>query len=109
MVLTAPMELFLLLTEIFQSFLPNFSLVRLSCQISRKFAPCMPPSASSCPSNDIFLFLFVIYIPFLEKTGHLDAPGWIPGVVALSTPPLHATGHVYDVHYKNNYVSVFGV
>src|SRR6218665_2739570 len=42
--------------------------------------PWMPPSAASCPGNDIFYF-FLGHLPtFLKKTGPLDAPqGGCPG------------------------------
>src|SRR6218665_2801136 len=44
---------------------------------------CLLPSdsrAASCPGNDIFLFIFAIYLHFLHKTGPLDAPqGGCPG------------------------------
>jgi len=33
----------------------------------------MPPSAASCPGNDIFLFFLVIYLHICTKTGPLDA------------------------------------
>jgi len=61
-----------LFTKIFpirllKSFSQHFSLFRISCQISRKFAPWMPPSAASRSGNDIFLFFFVIYLLFLWK------------------------------------------
>src|SRR6218665_2953058 len=53
----------------------NLSLFRISCQLSRKFAPWMPPpSAASCSSNDTFLF-FSCHLPtFFTKTAPLDAP-----------------------------------
>src|SRR6218665_1511490 len=61
---------------------PNFSLFRISFQILRKFAPCpwkrhFPPS------------FLVIYLHFLRKLAPWMPPGWMPGAVAPSAPPLH--------------------
>src|SRR6218665_8072 len=58
----------------------------ISCQISREFAPWMPPGAASS-----FTSFLVIYLHFLKKTGPLDAPRVDSRAVALSAPPLHAT------------------
>src|SRR6218665_2210966 len=88
-------DLFRSFTKIFpirllKYFLQHFSLFRISCQISRKFAPWMPSSAASRSGDDIFLFFFVIYLHLFTKTGPLDAPR----VDAVRTPlctPLWVT------------------
>src|SRR6218665_1263150 len=61
----------------------------ISCQILGQFAPSR---AASCPGNDIFLFIFC-HLPtfFYIKLAPWMPPGWMPGVVAPSAPPLHAT------------------
>jgi len=66
---------FLVVHQNFLVIYPNFIFFRISCQILRKFAPWMPPSAASCPSKDIFLFFF----------GHL--PTFSLGKLALWMPP----------------------
>jgi len=72
----------------------NFHFFRISCQISREFAPWIPPSAASCPGNDFFTSFLVIYLHFCKKTGPLDAPqGGCPGPSHRPHPPLHATGY----------------
>src|SRR6218665_1431990 len=68
-------NLFLVVHQSFLVIYPNFIFFRISCQILRKFAPWMPPSAASCPSKDIFLFFF----------GHL--PTFSLGKLALWMPP----------------------
>src|SRR6218665_2229177 len=77
-------------------FLTTFSLFRISCQISRKFAPWMPPSAASRSGNDIFLFLFVITYIFYKNLPLGCPPGCVPGAVAPFAPPLHATESCSD-------------
>src|SRR6218665_2337130 len=51
-----------------------------------------PSRAASCPGNDIFLFIFC-HLPtiFLQKLAPWMPLGWMPGAVAPSAPPLHAT------------------
>ena len=39
------------------------------------------------PNDDLFIVLLVMYLHF--------APGWMPGAVAPSEPPLHATVDTY--------------
>src|SRR6218665_2906060 len=47
-----------------------------------------PPSAVSCPGNDIFYFFLVIYLHSYKKTGPLDAPqGECPGPSHRPHPP----------------------
>src|SRR6218665_2308944 len=102
-------------SKIFSICLAKFFLV-----ISLKFLTCSPklsnfkkirsldaPSASSCPSNDIFLFLFVILIHFLKrKLAPLDAPqGGCPGPShrphRLCTPLNGNQTLVHIVHSKS--------
>ncbi len=48
----------------------------------------MPPSAASCPGNDIFLFFFSHLPTFFYENWPLGCPqGWMPGAVAPSAPP----------------------
>jgi len=74
------------LTTFFLIIYPNFALFRISCQISRKFTNWMPPpSAASCPGNDIFLFSFCHLPTFILRKLALGCPpGWIPVAVAPS-------------------------
>src|SRR6218665_1811626 len=59
----------------FFSHIPNFSLFRVSFQISRKFAPCMSPVLHHVPITT-FLSSFFSHLPtFLSKTGPLDVRG----------------------------------
>src|SRR6218665_532749 len=73
--------------RLLKSFSQHFSLFRISCQILRKFAPWMPPSAASRSGNDIFLFFFVIYLLFYENWPLACPLGWMPGAVAPFAPP----------------------
>ena|SRR6218665_3910567 len=64
--------------------LSNFTIIRFLAA---------PPSAASCPGNDIFLFFLVIYLHFFQKTCPLDAPqGGCPGPLHRPHPSLHASG-----------------
>src|SRR6218665_4015930 len=48
-----------------------------------------PPSAASCPGNDIFLFFFCHLPTFLlRKLAPWMPPGWMPGAVAPLCTPL---------------------
>src|SRR6218665_381646 len=78
----------------------NFHFFRISCQVSREFAPWIPPSAASCPGNDFFTSLLVIYLHFCKKTGPLDAPRVdVRGRHTVRTPSArHCTaGHPKNV------------
>src|SRR6218665_1642061 len=83
-------------------FLSIFSLFRIRFQISRKFAPWMPPSAASYPGNDIFLFPFShLGLPtFLRKL----APWMPPGVDVRDRPrpPMHATDYMLSCEISIN-------
>src|SRR6218665_2578536 len=103
-------DLFRSFTKIFpirllKSFLQHFSLFRISCQISRKFAPWMPASAASRSGNDIFLFLFVITYIFYKNLPLGCPPGCVPGAVAPFAPPLHATESCSDNVQSNGSLS----
>src|SRR6218665_2970699 len=51
-----------------------------------------PSRAASCPGNDIFLFIFCHLPTFFYKNWPLGCtPRWMPGAVAPSAPPPHAT------------------
>src|SRR6218665_4191809 len=67
-------------------------------QISRNFAPWIPPSAASCPGNDIFLFFFSYLPTFFYENWPLECPpGWMPGAVAPAAPlSLHATVRIHS-------------
>ena len=73
----------------------KFSLFRISFQISQKFAPSCPPSAAPCLGINIFLFFLVIYTLFYENWLLICPPRWMPGAVAPSAPPLHATTDIW--------------
>src|SRR6218665_724810 len=81
------------LTTPFLVIYPNFSVFRISFQISRKFAPWMPPVLHHAPVKTFFCSCFshLPYLHFLRKL----AP-WTPSrvdvrAVTLFAPPLHAT------------------
>src|SRR6218665_2428302 len=59
----------------------NLSLFRISCQISRKFAPWMPPPVlHHVPVTKFFSSFLVIYLHFFYKSWPLGCPpGWMPG------------------------------
>jgi len=62
---TSPLKIFSIR---FAKFLTTFFLLvtfGISFQISRKFAPWMPPGFVLCPGNDIFLFLVMTFTYFL--------------------------------------------
>src|SRR6218665_1126869 len=69
---------------------PDFSLFRISCQISQKFATCMPPVLHHAPITTFFYSFWVIYPHFLRKLAPWMPPGWMPGAVASSAPPPSA-------------------
>src|SRR6218665_1468666 len=95
-----------------------YSSRKLFLVISSKFLTCSPklsnftkirsldappPSASSCPSNYIFLFFFVIYIPFFKENWPLGCPhaGWMPG--AVRTPSArHCCRATFPVLFINS-------
>src|SRR6218665_3975889 len=93
------------LIRLLKSFLQHFSLFRISCQISRKFAPWMPPIAASRSGNDIFLFLFVITYIFYKNLPLGCPSGCVPGAVAPFAPPLHATESCSDNVQSNGSLS----
>src|SRR6218665_1249569 len=53
-----------------------------------------------CTGNDIFLLIFCHLPTFvLQKLAPWMPPGWMPGAVAPSAPPLHATArYLYSAH-----------
>src|SRR6218665_580980 len=59
----------------FFSHIPNFSLFRVSFQISRKFAPCMSPVLHHVPITTLLSSFFSHLPTFLSKTGPLDVRG----------------------------------
>src|SRR6218665_2360300 len=65
----------------------------ISCQISGQFDPWMPPPVlHHAPVTTFFSSFFAIYLHFFNKNWPLGCPpGWMPGAVAPSAPPLHAT------------------
>src|SRR6218665_2162902 len=73
----------------------KFSLFRISCQISREFAPWMPPVLHHAPVTTFFTSFLVIYLHSFKKTGPLDAPqGRCPGPSHRPHHPLYATDHL---------------
>src|SRR6218665_956473 len=52
-----------------------------------------PLSAESCPVTTFFSSFLSMYTYIFYKPWPLGCPpGWMPGAVAPSAPPLHATG-----------------
>src|SRR6218665_2799243 len=65
---------------------------RFSHQLSREFAPWMPPGVASCPGNDIFYFFFGHLPAFFKENWPLEyPPGWMSGAVAPSA--THSARH----------------
>ena len=76
-------DLFLLI-----KFYPNFPLFRIG---SRKFAPWIPPTVLHYAPVTTFFSSFISHLPtFFRKLAYWMPPGWMPGAVAPSAPPLHA-------------------
>ena len=71
----------------------NLSLFRISCQISRKFAPWMPPPVlHHVPVTKFFSSFLVIYLHFFYKSWPLGCPqSGCSGPSHRPHPPLHAT------------------
>src|SRR6218665_3357547 len=83
--------------DLFLVIYPNFSLMRISFQISLD----APPSAASCPGNDIFLFFFQSFTTFLYQNWPLGCPqGGCPGPSHRPHPPLHVL-HYCIIYTKN--------
>src|SRR6218665_1166399 len=72
--------------DLFLVIYQNFSLFRISCQISRVFAPWMPPVLHHTQVTTFFSSCFVIYLHFSRKLAPWLPPGWMPGPVAPSAP-----------------------
>ena len=91
-----------------------FSLIRISCQISREFAPWMPPtSAASCPDNDIFYFFFGHIPTFFKENWSLWCPqGGCPGPSHRPHPlctPLFVCYDYYAINSRAKIIEALAV
>src|SRR6218665_719584 len=78
--------------DLFLVFHLNVSLFRISCQISREFAPWMPPPVLHHAPVTTFFTCFWSFSYIFKKTGPWDAhQGGFPGPSHRPHPTLHAT------------------